>query len=334
MSRIRYVKGTTTIYTKGNHYMYSQGNITFNAGGFINETAENHSYGDPIDAPNFLLEDRIVYVNGHFYNKDGTFEGKINELDFEGSVEDVYVCDGKSTQKNKNGDDFVTYNNAKILKENDINILHDKFINNSYLIWHEASLTGNKETALWIAHTVNNALNSKYKRGKNTFNELFKTGYSSVKESDKIKTIPTTSNAENHCFARSAMISVLSGQNDPTSDSYFWDGLDLFTRSGELDHPKFKQYKSVTIIKNHLDLAIDFWNVDSNKAKVNKNAIINSIFSKEEYTLKNVTDGSILNENGVFSGARTNSQNNSAVHESLKSTGFKSGTMFWTTFKI
>lgn len=56
----------------------------------------------------------------------------------------------------------------------------------------------------------------------------------------------------------------------------------------------------MTIIKKHLDLAIDFWNVDSNKAKVNRNAIINSIFSKEEYRLKNVADGSILNENGVF----------------------------------
>ena len=279
-------------------------------------------------------EDRIVYINGHFYNKDGTFEGKINEPDFEGSVDDVYVCDGKSTQKDKKGNESLTYNNTKLLKENNINITHEKFINNSYLIHHEASATGNKETALWIAHTVNNALNSKYKRGKKTFNELFRTGYSSVKESDKLKTIPITSNNINHCFARSAMISVLKGDEDPTNVSYFWDGLDLFTRIGELEHPKFKQYKSVTISKDHLDLAIDFWSISSNKAKVNKNAEINSIFSKEEYALKNVTDGSILNENGVFSGARINSQNNSAVHESLTSTGFKSGTMFWTTFKI
>jgi hypothetical protein len=118
-------------------------------------------------------EDRIVYINGHFYNKDGTFEGKIDEPDFEGSVDDVYVCDGKSTQKDKNGNESLTYNNTKLLKENNINITHEKFINNSYLIHHEASATGNKETALWIAHTVNNALNSKYKRGKKTFNELF-----------------------------------------------------------------------------------------------------------------------------------------------------------------
>ncbi|MCC9073691.1 DUF4280 domain-containing protein [Flavobacterium sp. F-65] len=285
---------------------------------------------DTIGVPVPSLE--IIYVNGHFYNINGTFEGKVNEAENSGSIEDVYICTGKSMQKNSDAKEIMTYNGIKLLKENDENIPHEKFINNSYLIWHEASLTGNIETAFWIAHTVNNALHSKYKRGKNSFNKLFKTGYSSVKESDKIKTISITSNTKNHCFARSAMISVLKGDKDPTSISYFWDGLDLFTRSGELDHPKFKQYKSVTIVKSHLDLAIEFWSIDSNRAKVNKNAKLNSVFSKEEYTLKDVTDGSIINENGVFSGARANSQNNNKVHERLKSTGFKSGTMFWTTF--
>ncbi len=116
--------------------MYSQENITFNAGGFINETAESHSYGDPIEAPTFLLEDRIVYVNGHFYNKDGTFEGKINEPDYEGNVDDVYVCDGKSTQKNKNGDDFVTYNNTEFLK-----IKNDVFLRIAGLAYSESGFS-------------------------------------------------------------------------------------------------------------------------------------------------------------------------------------------------
>ncbi|MFQ6603690.1 hypothetical protein [Flavobacterium sp. C3NV] len=129
------------------------------------------------------------------------------------------------------------------------------------------------------------------------------------------------------------MISVLKGDDDPTTSSYFWDGLDFFTKKDELTHPKFKQYRSVNVIKEHLDLAIDFWCIDLNKVKINKDATINSIFSKKEYALKDVTDGVILNEKGVFSGARKDSQNNKAVHESLKSTGFKSGTLFWTTFK-
>ncbi|PAM95949.1 hypothetical protein B4N84_05210 [Flavobacterium sp. IR1] len=333
MSRTRIVKGKITEITGGTSRMYGN-RIIINAGGRINYYAKRYTYGEPEEPPVKVFEDKIIQVNGHFYNRDGTYEGKIDESDFEGSVDDVYVCDGKSTQQDKNGDSFVTYNNAKLLKEKDVNIKHKEFANNSYLIYHEASTTGTRMTALWIAHTVNNALNSRYKRGKNTFNELFKTGYSSVEETSKLKTISTTSNFDIHCYARSAMISVLQGDSDPTNSSYFWDGLDLFTKKGELDHPKFKQYRSVTIEKDHLDSALDFWSIDTNKAKVNRNAVINPIFSKEEYALKNVEDGVILNENGVFSGARTKSQNNNAVHESLKSTGFISGTMFWTTFKI
>ena len=36
--------------------------------------------------------------------------------------------------------------------------------------------------------------------------------------------------------------------------------------------------------------------------------------SKKEYALKNISDGFILNEKGIFSGARKASQNNKAVH--------------------
>lgn len=68
-----------------------------------------------------IIDDRIINVNGHFYNKDGTYEGKINEPDFEGSVNDVYVCDGKSIQKNKNEENYITYNNVESLKtKNDV----------------------------------------------------------------------------------------------------------------------------------------------------------------------------------------------------------------------
>lgn len=81
----------------------------------------------------------MIYINGHFYNKDGTFEGKINEPDYEGSINDVYVCDGKSTQKDKKGNDFVTYNNTKILKDNEVNIYHDEFIILSSTVYGESS---------------------------------------------------------------------------------------------------------------------------------------------------------------------------------------------------
>ncbi|MEN2489574.1 hypothetical protein AAYQ05_17355 [Flavobacterium sp. B11] len=220
MSRIRIVKGTTTIYTKGNHYMYSQGNITFNAGGFINETAESHSYGNPIDAPTFLLEDQIVYVNGHFYNKDGTFEGKINEPDFEGSVEDVYVCDGKSTQKNKNGDDFVTYNNAKILKENDVNITHKKFISSSSTIYGESSAYRNNIGFITELSMEMFAIASVHKINKIAYGI----------DSDQAKLFRKTEiekrNSTKMQLAIGALIYSLTSENDASNGATMWDGAE------------------------------------------------------------------------------------------------------------
>jgi len=49
--------------------------------------------------------------------------------------------------------------------------------------------------------------------------------------------------------------------------------------------------------------------------------------------LRKVTDGVISYDKTLFVGARKDSQNNPDVSEDLMSTGFQSGTMFWTTYK-
>lgn len=115
MSRTRIVKGKITEITGGT-LRYFGNSIKINAGGSIDYYAPKYTYGDPEDPSENKMLERIISVNGHFYNKEGTFEGKINEPDFEGSVEDVYVCDGKTMQKDKNGDNFTTYNNTESLK--------------------------------------------------------------------------------------------------------------------------------------------------------------------------------------------------------------------------
>lgn len=269
-------------------------------------------------------EDNTEYV---YYTKDGFYLGGND------NSAKVYLSTQGEYDKAKKDKKWSLINKeSNLLKENGKSITNTEFSNNAYLVHHEASLTGDKYTALWIAHTINNALNSKYNRGKKTFNQLFKTGYSSVKAADKMKTIKTGNKSQNEVYSRFAVINVLLGGSDPTGKAYFWDGLDLFTRKGELDHPKFKQYKSVTIYASHLKEAIDFWNVLENKRKVNPSAKINSIF-EEEYELKKVADGAIKYDDKFFTGARKDSQNTSAVSEDLISTGFKSGTMFWTTYK-
>lgn len=239
MSRIRIVEGTTTIYTKGNHYMYSQGNITFNAGGFINETAESHSYGVPIDAPNFLLEDRIVYVNGHFYNKDGTFEGKINEPDFEGSVEDVYVCDGKSTQKNKDGYDLLTYNNTKLLKENDMSITHERFVILSSTVYGESSFPylkkddENLKFEMFSLASVHHNYPKEAAFGKNS---------KAAKDFRKKET--QERNNTKMQIAIAAIINALTDGQDYSNGARYWDGKEqaLYSEDDDRVHDDDKNY--------------------------------------------------------------------------------------------
>ena len=103
-------------------------------------------------------------------------------------------------------------------------------------------------------------------------------------------------------------------------------------RKCELDQPKFKQYKSVTISTATLQTAVEFWEVKENKRKVNPNSVINDIF-KSQYEEKKVTDGTVTYDSINFIGKRNDTQKNDKVSEHLVSTGFQSGTLFWTTKK-
>ena len=300
---------------------YGSIDVKITDSGQINEPENITTTGAPVPEN---VDDNTEYI---YYSKEGLYLGGIE------SSPKVYLSTQGEYDKAKKDKKWSLINKeSNLLKENGKNITNTEFSNNAYLVHHEASLTGDKYTALWIAHTINNALNSKYSRGKKTFNQLFKTGYSSVKAADKMKTIKTGNKSQNEIYSRFAVINVLIGGSDPTGKSYFWDGLDLFTKKGELDHPKFKQYKSVTIYASHLKRAINFWNMTENKRKVNASATINNIYIKE-YKLRKVTDGAIKYDSNFFVGARKDSQNNKNVSEDLVSTGFQSGTMFWTTYK-
>ncbi|MFH7017534.1 hypothetical protein [Flavobacterium sp. FlaQc-47] len=219
--RIRIVKGTITKTTGGNHNIYSNGDIIYNAGGFIDEYAENgFVYGDPEDAPLPKFFDRIINVNGHFYNKDGTFEGKINEPDYEGSVNDVYVCDGKSTQTDKNGNETLTYNNTKLLKENEVNITHEKFINLASIAYGECSLEYNIDVKLelFAIAYVN------YKHPKNVAYGKDSAGAISFRKKENEKRNSTVMQT-----AIAAVINVLIGGKDYSNGADSWDGVDVLT---------------------------------------------------------------------------------------------------------
>lgn len=73
--RRRFVKGTITKTTGGNHNMYSNGNIITNAGGFILEIADGEIvYSEPEDAPPKTFFENMQ-VEGDFFDMSGNYLG-------------------------------------------------------------------------------------------------------------------------------------------------------------------------------------------------------------------------------------------------------------------
>lgn len=247
--RIRVVKGIITKTTGGNHNMYSNGDIVTNAGGSINEIADKgYLYGEPEDAPPLMPFDRIINVNGHFYNKDGTFKGKIDEPGFEGSIDDVYVCDGKVQTKN-------SFKNNKKL-----DITHQQFCYIAGVIKAEESSTF--ESAAATTQATFNAV--KFEKGdKLTMEEqskfaekLLSTGYSTATLKESLKDTENDSLCKN---ARKGLIHVLQGGKDYSEGAVLWDGIDFADRGviSARPHPKTDKDGGIHITK---DLWIKFVN--------------------------------------------------------------------------
>lgn len=212
-------------------------------------------------------EERIVYINGHFYNKNGTFEGKIDDPSFEGSIEDVYVCDGKSTQKDKNGNEGLTYNNTKLLKENDVNVIHKDFQRICNIVKNEG-LSSEENEYIFIAHANYN----EGKHKKTTMLARLMTGYSSVDKNDKLTPLSDTAIDSFSKYSRKGVIDSLlreidTEKNDPTEGARFWDGVDFLAWGIDTEfkadsqfktgHNKFDEYDSIKIKKSLYDKFVE-----------------------------------------------------------------------------
>lgn len=170
MSRIRIVEGTMTINTKGDHYMYSEGNIVFNAGGSINETAESYSYSDkPLRSP--LIEPQLTTeLNGYFYTPDGIYLGKI------GSGNNVYITDQAIYLEIKNGKDL---NNKIVYFTEKYKLNNEQLLDRANWIFGE----GRGEFADDYAHTIQNIKNwgpwgQGYKKESDMYNSMTDGKYS------------------------------------------------------------------------------------------------------------------------------------------------------------
>lgn len=145
--KIRFVKGTITKTTGGNHNIYTNGSIVDNAGRFINETAGNsHTYGEPKDAPERENFPKVAdqNISGYFYTKDGKYLGKI------GSGNNVYITDESS---------FSEIEKGKKVSEDKIIYFTDKYgLNNTQILdranWAYAE--GNSYVPEYYAYTMDN----------------------------------------------------------------------------------------------------------------------------------------------------------------------------------
>ena len=192
-------------------------------------------------------------VNGHFYSKDGSFQGKVNKPSYEGNNEDVYVCDGKGELK----DSFV---NSKKLS-----ITHTNFCYIAGVVKAEDSSTF--ESAAATTQATFNAV--KFEKGENlTMEEQSKyskkllsinngdkvNAYSTV-PSDKKTPLDDDKDTTEYKNARKALIHVLEGKKDFSEGAVLWDGID-FAEKG-INHNKATKEGGISISK---DLWVKFIN--------------------------------------------------------------------------
>lgn len=255
MTRIRIVGGKITETTGGDFNIYTKESIIYNAANTITETGVENgvSYsGKPKNAPIIKFNQETKQVNGHFYNEDGSFAGKVDSKENTGMVDDVYTCTGKSKEKNKEGKEIDIYNGIKQLKEKDEFITHSNFAYIAYVVKMESGETDLKELKC-IAYTS-------YNRAKNTnvkWKKILSTAYSSVPNK---KELSTSSNDEKSKLARKSIFYVLNNENDLTDGAEFWDGTDFLAWGNSETNPynklgqnKFDEYKFIEIPKNIYD---------------------------------------------------------------------------------
>lgn len=182
---------------------------------------------------------RILNVNGHFYNIDGTFEGKNDDPEYDGNVEDVYSCKDKSTQKDKNGKEITTYNGIKLLKENDENITHEKFIILSSTVYGESSFPYLKKDDENLKFEMFSLASVHYNYPKEA---AF--GKNSAGAKDFRKKTPDNRNNTKMQFAIAGVINVLTGGQDYSNGARYWDGKEqaLYSEDDDRVHDDDKNY--------------------------------------------------------------------------------------------
>ncbi|WP_310556321.1 hypothetical protein [Flavobacterium sp.] len=243
------IGGSKKVYVNGKNEAHSNQQIIQKADG-------GNFYAKPEDAPK--SEEEIQYVNGHFYNTDGTFEGKVDKALNTGIVSDVYTCTGKGKAKDKDGKEIDVYNGIKLIKENDVNITHSHFCYIAYVVKMEAGDPDFKELKCIAYSSFNYSKDVTLKKDeKSKWKQVLAGKYSSVRKKKELK---DSLNDDKSKLTRKALFYVLNGETDLTNGAKFWDGTDFLAWGNSetniynnLGQNKFDEYKFIEIPKDIYD---------------------------------------------------------------------------------
>ena len=238
---LRHFNGTEERYLTTQHERDQETGLDYRGARYYDADVARFLSLDPLaikfpawSAYNYVVGNPIIFTDptgkapsGDYYDYSGAYLGT-DEID-DGKV---YVASGK--------DEHGNYANREELDVNS-----SEFSTISNVVKGEASANFDYATEmLYIAHTANNRANAK---GSSLY-RLLMSGYSSASGH---KHPMSNTNSERNNAARRAVISVMTGGEDPTYGAQYWDGTDFLAWG--LNSPngtpqnKFEEYSSIEI---------------------------------------------------------------------------------------
>lgn len=199
--------------------------------------------------------DEIININGHFYNEDGTFEGKVDKKSNMGAVSDVYTCTGKQKGKDKEGKEIDIYNGVKLLKLFSNNLLHSDLLSYAGIVNGEAtnknsidvgiSLKELKFERYCFANAIYNFMKSTNKTSISQLSSNF--SYAKKDKTPAYNLIVNSTEVERKSewvkIAIFAVINAVREIKDYSNGATFWDGPDVMTGNYANDYDPMKHFR-------------------------------------------------------------------------------------------
>lgn len=228
------IGGNKIVHVVGDNDVHSNKQIIQKADGGI-------FYEEPKDAPEKKVEEDIKYINGHFYNEDGTYEGKVDETTNTGVIDDVYTCTGKGKAKDKKGKEIDIYKGIRLLKLFENNLSHSNLLIYGGIVHGEATNQNSTDVGITLeqlkierycfANAIHNFMKSTSKEKISELSASF--SYAKKDETPPYKlVVNSTPEERNNVWIKTAIYAVINAvreTKDYSNGATHWDGPDVMT---------------------------------------------------------------------------------------------------------